>query len=47
MVFWAHGAVDTVISATDTIITSQDGQRVQSIPVRSEMYQGRRHNHLT
>ena len=36
----AHGAVDTVISATDTIITSQDGQRVQSIPVRSEMYQG-------
>ncbi|PTE83579.1 D-ribitol-5-phosphate cytidylyltransferase [Staphylococcus equorum] len=36
----AHGAVDTVITATDTIITSNDGEQIQSIPVRSEMYQG-------
>ncbi|MFV5900701.1 D-ribitol-5-phosphate cytidylyltransferase [Staphylococcus gallinarum] len=35
-----HGAVDTVIPATDTIITSADGESIQSIPVRSEMYQG-------
>lgn len=35
-----HGAVDTVIPATDTIITSNDGESIQSIPVRSEMYQG-------
>ncbi|MDH9160776.1 MULTISPECIES: D-ribitol-5-phosphate cytidylyltransferase [Staphylococcus] len=35
-----HGAVDTVIPATDTIITSDDGESIQSIPVRSEMYQG-------
>ncbi len=36
----AHGAVDTVITATDTIITSNDGEQIQSIPIRSEMYQG-------
>ncbi len=36
----AHGAVDTVITATDTIITSNDGEQIQSIPVRNEMYQG-------
>ncbi|SCS38343.1 D-ribitol-5-phosphate cytidylyltransferase [Staphylococcus caeli] len=35
-----YGAVDTVITATDTIITSEDGDSIQSIPVRSEMYQG-------
>lgn len=35
-----YGAVDTVITATDTIITSADGDSIQSIPVRSEMYQG-------
>ena len=35
-----HGAVDTVISATDTIITSKNGDSIQSIPVRKEMYQG-------
>lgn len=35
-----HGAVDTVIPATDTIITSADGESIQSIPVRNEMYQG-------
>ena len=36
----AHGAVDTVITATDTIITSSDGEQIQAIPIRSEMYQG-------
>ncbi|MEB7385893.1 2-C-methyl-D-erythritol 4-phosphate cytidylyltransferase, partial [Staphylococcus xylosus] len=36
----AYGAVDTVITATDTIITSNDGEQIQSIPIRSEMYQG-------
>lgn len=35
-----HGAVDTVITATDTIITSKDGEAIDSIPVRDEMYQG-------
>ncbi|AMY06107.1 2-C-methyl-D-erythritol 4-phosphate cytidylyltransferase [Staphylococcus condimenti] len=33
-------AVDTVISATDTIVTSKDQNNIESIPVRSEMYQG-------
>jgi 2-C-methyl-D-erythritol 4-phosphate cytidylyltransferase len=35
-----HGAVDTVITATDTIISSKDGEAIDSIPVRDEMYQG-------
>ncbi|MBO1198417.1 D-ribitol-5-phosphate cytidylyltransferase [Staphylococcus simiae] len=35
-----YGAVDTVISATDTIVTSTDGEYVHTIPVRNEMYQG-------
>ncbi|MCD8816421.1 D-ribitol-5-phosphate cytidylyltransferase [Staphylococcus arlettae] len=35
-----HGAVDTVITATDTIITSKDGEAIDAIPVRGEMYQG-------
>lgn len=35
-----YGAVDTVISATDTIITSEDGENIESVPVRSNMYQG-------
>lgn len=35
-----HGAVDTVITATDTIISSIDGEAIDSIPVRDEMYQG-------
>lgn len=35
-----YGAVDTVIPATDTIVTSEDGEIISSIPVRSEMYQG-------
>lgn len=35
-----NGAVDTVIEAVDTIVTSEDGEYLTSIPVRSEMYQG-------
>lgn len=35
-----YGAVDTVIPATDTIVTSKDGKTIESIPVRNEMYQG-------
>ncbi|EHJ07587.1 D-ribitol-5-phosphate cytidylyltransferase [Staphylococcus simiae] len=35
-----YGAVDTVISATDTIVTSTDGECVHTIPVRNDMYQG-------
>ncbi|MFB9861028.1 D-ribitol-5-phosphate cytidylyltransferase [Salinicoccus siamensis] len=35
-----HGAVDTVITAIDTIVTSTDGDSIKSIPVRNEMYQG-------
>lgn len=34
------GACDTVIAATDTIVESQDGEIVHSIPDRSKMYQG-------
>jgi len=33
-------AVDTVIPATDTIITSKNGENIESIPLRNEMYQG-------
>ncbi len=33
-------AVDTVIPAIDTIITSKNGRDIDSIPVRNEMYQG-------
>ncbi|MBT2831303.1 D-ribitol-5-phosphate cytidylyltransferase [Staphylococcus coagulans] len=35
-----YGAVDTVIPATDTIITSNDGDSINAIPIRNEMYQG-------
>ncbi|MDD6212978.1 MAG: 2-C-methyl-D-erythritol 4-phosphate cytidylyltransferase [Clostridiales bacterium] len=35
-----YGACDTVIPATDTIITSEDGKTVSEIPNRSHMYQG-------
>ncbi len=35
-----HGACDTVIPATDTIVVSEDGQTIDSIPLRSKMYQG-------
>ena len=35
-----HGACDTVIPATDTIVQSADGELISSIPQRSEYYQG-------
>lgn len=35
-----YGAVDTVIKAVDTIVTSQDNNIIESIPVRDNMYQG-------
>ena len=35
-----YGACDTVIPATDTIVSSKDGQVIDSIPQRSEMDQG-------
>ncbi|MEG2441375.1 MAG: 2-C-methyl-D-erythritol 4-phosphate cytidylyltransferase [Acetivibrio sp.] len=34
------GACDTVISATDTIVESEDGKNISSIPERNRMYQG-------
>ena len=34
------GACDTVIPATDTIVQSDDGQALSSIPDRSKLYQG-------
>ena len=35
-----YGACDTVIAATDTIVSSQDGKFINDIPNRVEMYQG-------
>lgn len=35
-----YGAVDTVIAATDTIVESQDGATITSVPDRKVMYQG-------
>lgn len=35
-----YGACDTVISATDTIVESNDGKVIHSIPERAKMYQG-------
>lgn len=35
-----YGACDTVISATDTIVESDDGKVISSIPERAKMYQG-------
>lgn len=35
-----YGAVDTVIPATDTIVESQNGNVITSVPDRSKMYQG-------
>ena len=35
-----YDAVDTVIKASDTIISSADAQVINSIPNRSELYQG-------
>lgn len=34
------GAVDTVIPATDTIVSSEDGKVISAIPDRSKLYQG-------
>jgi 2-C-methyl-D-erythritol 4-phosphate cytidylyltransferase len=36
----SYGAVDTVISAIDTIIESTNGESISNIPVRNHMYQG-------
>ena len=35
-----YDAVDTVISATDTIVCSKDGKVISEIPVRKECFQG-------
>ena len=35
-----YGAVDTVIPATDTIVESQSGDIITSVPDRTKMYQG-------
>lgn len=35
-----YGACDTVIPATDTIVESEDGKLISSIPNRNNMYQG-------
>ncbi len=35
-----YGAVDTVIEAIDTIVSSKDKEYISDIPVRHEMYQG-------
>ena len=35
-----YGAVDTVVSASDTIVKSLDGEKIADIPPRKELYQG-------
>ena len=35
-----YGAVDTVVSASDTIVKSVDGEKIADIPPRKELYQG-------
>lgn len=35
-----YGACDTVIPATDTIVNSEDGKCITSVPDRAKMYQG-------
>ena len=35
-----YGVVDTVIPASDTLVYSEDGTKIASIPKRSMMYQG-------
>lgn len=35
-----YQACDTVVPATDTIVISEDGHKIDEIPVRSRMYQG-------
>lgn len=36
----AHGACDTVIPASDTIVESRDGKSISKIPLRKNIYQG-------
>lgn len=36
----AHGCVDTVVPATDTIVVSNSGEHANGIPDRSRFYQG-------
>lgn len=36
----SHNVCDTVIPATDTIVVSEDGEKIAEIPVRDKMYQG-------
>ena len=36
----AHGACDTVVPASDTIVRSEDGQFIADIPPRRALYQG-------
>lgn len=35
-----YGACDTVVPATDTIVSSKDGVTIESVPSRSHLYQG-------
>lgn len=35
-----HNVCDTVIAATDTIVVSEDGEKITEIPIRNKMYQG-------
>lgn len=35
-----YGAVDTVVSAVDTIVVSENGEIISDIPERAKMYQG-------
>ena len=35
-----YGCVDTVVPATDTIVVSEGGETIDSIPPRSQFYQG-------
>ena len=35
-----YGMVDTVLPATDTLVYSEDGENIGSVPDRSRMYQG-------
>lgn len=35
-----YGACDTAVSSTDTIVQSDDGKIISSVPERSRMYQG-------
>ncbi len=35
-----YGAVDTVIPTSDTIVNSKDGEMINSVPIRKELYLG-------